>query len=487
MMTKLVRHAVTFLLCSLFLVSGSATYAQYQTEIAFPNLSFDRPVDLQDARDGSSRLFVVEQKGVVRLFQNNPSVSQAPVFLDIQSQVDDSGNEEGLLGLAFHPEFATNGHFYVNYTASDPNRTVVSRFSISSTDPDVADPASELVLLTLSQPYSNHNGGQLQFGPDGMLYIAVGDGGSGGDPQGNGQNRETLLGSILRIDVDTSSGDLSYGIPPDNPFAGNSDGFREEIYAYGLRNPWRFSFDSETGALWTGDVGQNAFEEVSIVESGRNYGWNIMEGFACYGSTNCSQTGLTLPVYAYPHGDGNSSITGGYVYRGTAIPSLAGKYVYADFISGRVWALTDDQGAYSNELLVDASFNVSSFGVDVDNELYLCGFDGRIHRLTSVNTSVQGSSGPMGAIMRPPYPNPSWGPVHVPFQLPVTSPVDIDVYDVLGRHVAQVLDRLMPAGQHVVSWSGIADNGTAVSPGLYWIRMDSGRVRRSSAVVFQPL
>ena len=270
----------------------------YKTTVAFPGLSFTRPVDLQYPPDNTNRIFVVEQAGVISVFPNDKSASTRNTFLDIREKVDDQGNEEGLLGLAFHPDYKTNGYFYVNYTAANPNRTVISRFKVSSADPGQADPASEMELLTFAQPYSNHNGGQVSFGPDGFLYIAVGDGGSGGDPQDHGQNRSTLLATILRIDVNKQEDGKPYGIPADNPFAGNNQGYREEIYAYGLRNPWRFSFDAANGRLWTGDVGQNAYEEIDIVEKGGNYGWNTMEGNHCFEpKSGCDRAGLKPPVH----------------------------------------------------------------------------------------------------------------------------------------------------------------------------------------------
>lgn len=356
----------------------------YQTVNAFPNLSFDQPLDLQHPSDGSQRLFVVEQSGVIRVFDNDASATTSTVFLDIQNQVDDNGSEEGLLGLAFHPDYESNGYFYVNYTAANPDRTVIARFQVSNQNPDAADVSSELEILTYAQPFSNHNGGQLIFGPDGYLYIAVGDGGSGGDPQGNGQNRATLLGSILRIDVDNPQNGQNYGIPPDNPYAGNTQGFREEIYAYGLRNPWRFSFDAENDQLWTGDVGQNSYEEIDIIESGNNYGWNIMEGAHCYDSNNCDQSGLTLPVWEYGREQG-ISVTGGFVYRGPTLTNLNGRYIYGDFGSGKIWALDNsDSNNPQNTELLEADFPISSFGVDAENELYICGFDGSIYRLEEV-------------------------------------------------------------------------------------------------------
>lgn len=350
---------------------------------AFPGLSFTRPVDLQHPGDGTNRLFVVEQAGRILVFENDPAAASAHVLLDIRSQVNSAGNEEGLLGLAFHPDYAVNGYFYVYYCVNLPRRTRLSRFQVSAQDSNAADTQSEAVLLEIDQPFSNHNGGQIAFGPDGYLYVAVGDGGGGGDPQGNGQNRAALLGKILRIDVNTAP----YGIPPDNPFAGNTQGYREEIFAYGLRNPWRFSFDSVTGWLWAGDVGQDHYEEIDIVENGKNYGWNIMEGNHCFLDPQCAADGLVLPVWEYTHAVG-SSVTGGFVYRGAKVPELAGAYIYADFVSGVIWALRyDGQSVPTNEILLDTVLNISSFGVDAGGELYICAFDGKVYALEHVKAS----------------------------------------------------------------------------------------------------
>ena len=375
----------------LFVVTGCSsngndngdTPGTYVAVTAFPNLSFPRPVDLQHAGDNTNRIFVVEQAGVISVFQNNPTVASKKTFLDITAKVNDSGNEEGLLGLAFHPNYESNGYFYVNYTAANPSRTVISRFTVSSGNADVADATSEHIILEFDQPYSNHNGGQISFGPDGFLYIATGDGGSGGDPQGNGQSRSTLLGKILRINVNSTEDGKQYAIPADNPYKDNTSGYREEIYAYGMRNPWRFSFDLVTNKLWTGDVGQNSFEEIDIIEKGGNYGWNVMEGFHCFEpSSGCNQTGLKLPVWEYGRNLG-VSVTGGFVYRGPTLTDLTGKYIYADFGSSRVWALNVPAlgGTVTNTQLLQASFNISSFGVDKNNELYLCGFDDKIYKL----------------------------------------------------------------------------------------------------------
>ena len=336
---------------------------------------FDQPVFLTHAGDGSDRLFVVEQPGLIRIVRDGQT-SQEP-FLDIRSRVD-FGGEQGLLSMAFHPQYAHNGRFFVNYTARPDGRTVVAEYHVSQ-DADIADP-TEKVVIEIAQPFANHNGGQLQFGPDGFLYVGMGDGGSGGDPLGNGQNLNSLLGKLLRIDVD---GTEPYAIPQDNPFVGRSEA-RGEIYAYGLRNPWRFSFDRCDGRLFLADVGQGRIEEVDWVVKGGNYGWNVMEGSQCYPPNSfCVQGGLELPIHEYRHdAQGGNSITGGYVYRGALYPALAGRYFFADFVSARLWSLTQNAQAQwqSQELLV-APFNISSFGQDEDGELYVLGFDGGVYRL----------------------------------------------------------------------------------------------------------
>jgi glucose/arabinose dehydrogenase len=365
------------------LTDSTGQVVTYRLVDAYPNLSFTRPVDYQSAGDNSNRVFVVEQRGVISVFVDEAATNEKLTFLDISDKVGDSSGERGLLGLAFHPDYANNGYFYVNFTVGNPTRTHISRFRVSDSDPTVADPDSETLLLEFAQPYDNHNGGQLAFGPDGYLYVAVGDGGSGGDPQENGQDRTTLLGAILRIDVDRQVAGRAYGIPADNPFVGNTDGFREEIYAYGLRNPWRFSFDSETGQLWAADVGQNEYEEIDLIERGGNYGWNVVEATDCFEpDQGCDRTGLIDPVWGYDHSNGDRSITGGFVYRGSALPYLVGRYIYADYASGRVWAFTPpaQAGGYNAELF-KADFRISSFGVNAQQELFVCGFDGSVYRL----------------------------------------------------------------------------------------------------------
>lgn len=352
---------------------------------AFPNLTFEQPVDIQSPNDGTNRLFVLSQPGIVYVFNNDPSTKNKEVFLDIRGKVL-FGGEQGLLGLAFHPNFRNNGYFYLDYTTNNPRRTVISRFKVSADDPSKADPDSEEILLEVEQPYSNHNGGQISFGPDGYLYISLGDGGSGGDPLNAGQDRTMLLGSILRIDVDNQTGGKKYSIPPDNPFVGNTSGFKEEIYAYGLRNVWRFSFDKQS-RLWAADVGQNQWEEINLIEKGKNYGWRIMEGNHCYDPpVNCDTTGLTMPVWEYGHDqDGGYSVTGGFVYCGNSAPPLTGKYIYADYVVGKIWTLEYSNGTAKNSLLAKTDFLISTFGVDDKGELYFATYSssGKLYKFSS--------------------------------------------------------------------------------------------------------
>ncbi|MFW9866899.1 MAG: PQQ-dependent sugar dehydrogenase [Candidatus Thorarchaeota archaeon] len=351
----------------------------YNIQNAFPNLSFNKPVGIYDSGDGSNRLFVVEQDGLIKLFENDENSTDYDIFLDLSTDVI-SGGERGLLGLAFDPNYAINGYFYVYYTESGTGNSIVSRFKISSVNDNLANKSSETLILNIPQPYINHNGGQIQFGPDGYLYIALGDGGGSGDPLSHGQNRQTLYGTILRIDVKSG---LPYTIPNDNPFFGNVNGWAEEIYAFGFRNPWRFSFDPITGFLWAGDVGQSSREEIDIVTNGSNYGWNTKEGTLDFNpSTNV--TILEEPIFEYNHTFGDA-ITGGYVYRGNILSGLIGKYVYADYGSGRIWALEYSGGVViNNTLLIDTNLLIPSFGVDSSNELLICSFDGNIYKLIKI-------------------------------------------------------------------------------------------------------
>lgn len=337
---------------------------------------FREPTNLLQAHNGW--MLVTEQDGSIWSF--DPAGSEVPAatgFLDITDRVRSRGSEEGLLGLALDP--ANEQRLYVYYSAAAPRRSVVSRFALAA-DQSRVDPDSELVILEVEQPYANHNGGQIAFGPDGYLYIGLGDGGSAGDPLGSGRDTSTLLGSILRIDVSPATPERPYAIPPDNPFA--SEGGRGEIWAYGLRNPWRFSFDRDTGELWAGDVGQNRWEEIDLIRRGGNYGWNRLEGNHCFSVRDCDRTGTVPPVWEYSLDGEPCSVIGGYVYRGSDLPWLQGVYVYGDFCSGEVFGLRYAGGAVvEHQRLINTDLRITSFAEDNDGELYLLSQKSGIYRL----------------------------------------------------------------------------------------------------------
>jgi len=382
---RLINFAISGLTCFIIICGFAGKgNAALEIDLTLVISGLDRPVAITHAGDGSDRLFITLLGGQIVIYDGRQVLAQP--FLDIRTLVT-SGGERGLFSVAFHPNYANNGLLYVDYTDLNGN-TVIARYSVSA-DPDRADPASAAVLLSVVQPYTNHNGGQLQYGPDGYLYIGMGDGGSGGDPQNHAQTLNDLLGKMLRIDVD---GNSPYSIPADNPFI-NDPVAREEIWALGLRNPWRFSFDRQTGDLFIADVGQSRLEEVNFQPShstgGENYGWRLMEGSACYNpSSNCDNGMLTLPILEYDHSLG-CSITGGYRYRGVANPALWGIYFYADWCSGRIWGATEEAaGTWTAEELLDTDLQVTAFGEDEDGEIYLADYAaGAIYRISG-NTAA---------------------------------------------------------------------------------------------------
>ena len=459
------------LLFAALLVPASAQTLVY--EDAFPGVSFTRPVELAMAPGQPERAYVVEQGG----FGGGSQIQTVEVgstdvttFADLDDRVN-AGGEEGLLGLAFHPDYETNGLFYVNYTASGPRRTVVSEFQRSTADPLQADVTSERVLMEVAQPFSNHNAGKIAFGPDGFLYVTMGDGGSGGDPENNGQDPSTLLGSLLRIDVDdTSSG--AYGVPADNPFVGQS-GFQPEIYAYGLRNPWKFSFDSATGDLWLADVGQGEWEEINIVESGGNYGWRQVEGPECY-VNGCNLSAFDAPVFSYPHNNstnGGFSISGGIVYRGSLAPGLTGKYLYADFINPRLWALTETStGGYTSELLTTSISNIAGINYGPGGEAYVLSYGGTIFRINQDPLSTDDGPAARRAALRLVGANPFTSETSVSVTVPVGASARLRVTDVRGREIARFTQTLpgLTAEQTVTL------RGADLPSGVYLIHLDAG-------------
>lgn len=340
---------------------------------------FTQPIYITHAGDDTGRLFIVEKTGRIWIIKDNQRLDTP--YLDISNIVDSTKNERGLLSLVFHPNYSSNGFFFVYYTDLNGD-TVTARYQVSD-DSNIADPNSQVIIFQIEQPYANHNGGHLAFGPDGYLYISTGDGGSGGDPQGNGQDRLSFLGKILRLNVD---GQLPYEIPPDNPLIALSSA-RGENWAYGLRNPWRYSFDRVTGDMFIADVGQNIWEEINLLPAGTpggNFGWNLFEGNHVFEGSENQREGLIFPILEYQHGGGNCSVTGGYVYRGTQLPEWYGVYIFGDYCTGVIWgALPNPEGLWQAQQLYDLPVSLSSFGEDQNGELYLTALEGSIYKLTS--------------------------------------------------------------------------------------------------------
>ncbi|MEJ8800652.1 PQQ-dependent sugar dehydrogenase [Pontibacter sp. H249] len=452
---------------------------EYTLREAYPAAPFTNQLEAV-VGNNDSRLYVVEQGGSIYwLPTESKATAQPTLFLDISGRVV-AGGEAGLLGLALHPDYETNGYFYVNYTTGNPLQTRISRFT--ATAANTADPGSEVVLLTYEQPFANHNGGKIAFGPDGYLYISSGDGGSAGDPQNNAQNLASLLGKILRIDINAATEGRSYGIPADNPFANNTSGYREEIYAYGFRNVWKFSFDETTDLLLAADVGQGTREEINKVNNGGNYGWRIMEGSACYTpSSNCNTSGLILPVFDYTHASGaGRSITGGYIYRGNLLPELQGKYIYGDYVSGNIWALTlnPDGTAGANTLLLNAGFLVSSFAVDEENELLVLsyGTGRKIFRLSS--DAVTGIADELSAYLEV-YPNPATTRLHIKLDPSVANglPQYLYLYNATGQLTqTKILNRIASEAELEVGH---------LPKGIYHLRLQTDKGSTFKKIVLQ--
>ena len=421
------------LFSTVFLIAFIFSFAQ-DLELEIYATGLNRPVNIKHA--GDDRLFVIEQDGIIKIL-NSDGTTESTNFLDIDSRVGSSGNEQGLLGLAFHPDYATNGYFFVYYTNNSGN-TVVSRFSRIGINPAIADPNSELIILTYSQPFSNHNGGELQFGPDGYLYISSGDGGSGGDPQNNSQNLGSLLGKLLRIDVNNSSASNPYAIPADNPFVGNSAAL-DEIWAYGLRNAWKFSFDRSTNDLWIGDVGQGEKEEINFTLStdtgGLNYGWRCYEGNDAFNTTGCpSASNLIFPVSEYAHTSGRCSITGGYRYRGSVYPNLQGLYFFADVCTQEIGFLKFENGNW-NMTFETFSGNWVAFGEDINGELFVSNLSGQIYKLTDASLSTDEQFLRNVSI----YPNPSKDEINIDLSNnSFSTSTEISIYNIEGKLVKTV-------------------------------------------------
>jgi glucose/arabinose dehydrogenase len=408
------------------------SYAQdLELELFASNL--DRPVNIKHA--GDARLFVVEQDGLIKIINADGTIETTP-FLDIDGRVRSIGNEQGLLGLAFHPDYINNGYFFLNYINNSGN-TVIARFSRNATNTSLADSNSELIILTYSQPFSNHNGGELAFGSDGYLYISSGDGGSGNDPQNNSQNLGRMLGKLLRIDVNNSTVAAPYAIPTDNPFVGIPNA-NDEIWAYGLRNPWKFSFDRSTNDLWIADVGQSAREEIDFTLStdtgGLNYGWRCYEGTIegnAFDAGICpDESSLVFPVSEYTHTSGRCSITGGYVYRGSVYPNFEGLYFFADVCSQEIGYLRFENGSWNSTF---ASFSGSwvAFGEDINGELYIASISGNLFKLTDTTLNIEENR----LHIIPIFPNPTNDKLYIDFSKITQSVSDIIIYNIQGKAV----------------------------------------------------
>lgn len=381
------------MLCVKIILLLSATNTgQVRFEPVHTSLRFSEPVQVVFDGVHDDVMYVVEKEGIIRRVSTKPDELKKPAYLNIKTRVGERHDEEGLLSAVFHPNFKNNGALYVWYTAHRPRRGVLSKFTIAEGG-DKVDPESETVLLEVNEPWGNHNGGTIIFGPDGYLYVGIGDGGAANDPHNSGQNKKTLLGKIIRIDVDQKTEDRPYAIPTDNPLVNKKD-TRGEIWAWGLRNPWRMSFDRETGELWTGDVGQNAWEEIDIIVRAGNYGWNIREGNHEFQGDQSKKNSMIDPVFEYGRRSGGS-ITGGYVYRGIKIPWLAGKFIYSDYMSKRIWSLSppkEGETVFTSEQIATTTpLAISSFGETPDGEILACGFMtpyapiGKIYRLVPVS------------------------------------------------------------------------------------------------------
>ncbi len=451
----------------LLLTLSINVYSQISFVNAFPARNFTQPVFLTHSGDGTNRIFVVQQNGFIKEFPNDSTGSVINTFLNVTNKII-TGSEQGLLGLTFHPNYSTNRYFYVNYTRAGDGATVVSRFTTQAGNPNKADSLSELILLTIPQPFSNHNGGDVMFGQDGFLYIGMGDGGSGGDPGNRAQNPNELLGKILRIDVNNPGGGNNYGIPAGNPYVGG--GGLPEIFCIGMRNPWRFSQDPVSGLIYCGDVGQGTWEEVDILQVGKNYGWRILEGTHCYNPpANCDTTGKTMPIAEYNHTAGRCSITGGYVYRGLGVPSLTGRYIYGDYCGRQIYKLLYSNGIVSEQdLVTTAPSFVYSFGVDQFNELYTLCSDGNVYKMRGTVISINGDPGivPEGYSLRQNFPNPFNPATVIKFAIPASSFVNIKIFDISGREVVTLVNETKNAGNYSIEW-----NATGNPSGIYFCVM----------------
>ena len=459
------RRVVATLVAVFF---APVAHAQYELQPAYPGLTFVGPLDIQPAIDGTNRMFVVEKRGFIWVFESDYNTTTKIDFLDLTDTVTPKG-EGGLLGLAFHPDYASNGYFFVFYVTKTPNRSIIARYHVSS-DPNVADDESRVVLLDVPQPDVYHNGGQLTFGEDGYLYIGMGD----HRVDATAQDLTDLPGSLLRIDVDADLGPPypvpPYAIPPDNPFARNNNGYRPEIYAYGFRNPWRFWLDDDRNELLVCDVGEDTYEEINLVGAGRNYGWPLMEGPDCY-PDECDTLGMNLrpPLYAYTHSEG-SAIVGGRRYRSARLPELADIFVFADYTGGVIWGLHYDGAGTAErfELAQDAPVMLT-VGTGFGGDVLMGSANGKVYRLGRASTPV-GDTPPRARLLGN-FPNPFNPTTTIRFSLDRAAAVRLLIVSVRGEHVRRFDLPRAGAGAHDVVWNGTTDGGSMAASGVYFCRL----------------
>ncbi|CAN5602629.1 hypothetical protein BH10BAC5_BH10BAC5_21830 [soil metagenome] len=457
-----------FLLLILIFFSPSVSDAQYSLTGVFTNTTFNKPLEMVPANDGSDRLFIVGQRGVIYIV--NPLLPATPgkIFLDISDRVSPTGLEPGLLGLAFHPQFAVNRYFYVYYTKDTPARSFIARYQVSASNPDSAVKESELIIFTNTLTSASHYGGKIDFGRDKFLYIALGMGNGQNDPSNNSQNLTNVMGKVLRINVDSASGGNNYSIPSTNPFIDSTSTVRKEIYAWGFRNPWKFNFDS-TGAMWLADVGQNLYEEIDIVTKGKNYGWRIMEGFNCFNPTVCDTTGLAKPVFVYQHNTaGGTSITGGYVSYSPNLPLLKNRYIFGDYGNGKIWALSMGTSPVTSELLIDSPYQISSFGTDKYKNIYICSIgDSKIYKLVDLGVRIINVNESREYVISKNYPNPFNPSTIIQFNVPERAFVILKVYNNLGKEIKTLANESMAEGTKQLQFS--ADN---IPSGVYYYKIE---------------
>lgn len=474
------KKSLLFIL-GIFFLPFSLCYSQYTLQNVFSSTTFVNPLEAAIPPDGTDRLFIVGQRGVIKVVYPSSPSTAGKTFLDISDKVVPSGLEPGLLGFAFHPNYAVNGYFYVYYNPVGLTTTErIARYQVSPTNPDSAIKSSEFIVMTNTMSSASHYGGKIAFGKDNYLYIAWGMGTGQNDPPNNAQNLTLLLGKILRINVDVPSGGNNYSIPSDNPFVDSTGGQRKEIYAWGFRNPWKFNFDS-TGRMWCADVGQGSYEEIDIVEKGKNYGWKIMEGNHCFSpATNCDTNGLVKPIFEYPHSDG-LSINGGYVSYGNSLPNLKGKYIYGDWSSKKIWALTyDGINPTTTQLLTTAAANIASFGMDKNKNIYvLCTGDSKVYKLVDNTVSAEPyeTNLPTEFLLKQNYPNPFNPVTYIQFNLKEKSDIKLEVFNLEGKRVAVILNENKDAGEY-----GVRFDAVSYPSGIYYYKLTAAGASGSNFV-----